>query len=259
MLLSNAAIKNRTTVFVLAFGIIVAGVMSYISLPLESAPDIKIPFIMITTAHPSASPQEVEDTITNEIEEKLSGLKGMKEFKSSSSEGLSQIIVEFHSDVEINDAYQRVKDKVDLAGPDLPQYLDEPLVDAFNFSSDAPIFIVSLWGEVAKERLRILAEDLQERIEQVTGVKEAGLSGVREREIRVEPDLRRLAAYRIPMSELCRAITRENTTISAGNIEMAGNKFQVRVPPEVHRKLVIEAAESHVSLNRLVSAKLSRG
>jgi len=232
MILSNYAIKFRTAVFVFIAVLVVLGVYSYMTLPREGVPNITIPFVFVTATYEGTAPAEMETLVTLPLEERFADLEGVKELTSTTAEGVSLTSIEFLAGRDIDAARQRVKDKVDLAGPDLPQDLDEPLVDAFNFSSDAPIFIVSLWGEVAKERLRILAEDLQERIEQVTGVKEAGLSGVREREIRVEPDLRRLAAYRIPMSELCRAITRENTTISAGNIEMAGNKFQVRVPGE---------------------------
>ncbi len=237
MFLSNAAIKNRTTVFVLVFGLIVAGAMSYISLPLESAPDVKIPYILITTVHPGVSPADIENTITNEIEEKLSGLKGMKEFKSTSSEGLSQIVVEFHSDVEIDNALQRVKDKVDLARPELPKNTDdpvEPVVNEINLA-ERPIMFVSMSGGISQATMKLIAEDLEDEIETIPGVLAVDLLGVLEREIVVEADLDRIVAYGIPVDRFFRAVAGENVNQSAGGLETEGVKFNVRVPAEFEK------------------------
>ncbi|MFC1461743.1 efflux RND transporter permease subunit, partial [Verrucomicrobiota bacterium] len=82
------------------------------------------------------------------------------------------------------------------------------------------------------DRMKLLAEDLQDQIEAIPGVKQAAIAGTREREIRIEIDLYRLTEYKIPLSTVTRRIAEENRTISAGNLEMGDNKFQVRIPGE---------------------------
>ena len=110
-----------------------------------------------------------------------------------------------------------LKDKVDLAKPDLPADLDEPAVDAFNFSSDYPVYIFALSGATDPERLKNLAEDLQDQLERLPGIQGVDLAGTREREVRVEIDLPRLIACRIPLGLVMSRIAQENVTISAGN------------------------------------------
>ncbi len=120
MLLSDAALKNRVTVLVLVALIVVAGAYSYVSLPRESAPEVKIPYILVETSYQGVSPEDIESQITNEIENELMGLKGVKEITSTSDEGQSSIMIEFYPDVDIEDALRWVKDKVDIAKAELP-------------------------------------------------------------------------------------------------------------------------------------------
>ena len=232
MLLSDYAIKFRTAVFVAVAVLVLAGTHSYMSLPREGAPDITIPFVFVTAVHDGTAPSEMEKLVTIPLEKALGDLENVKELRSTSSESVTMISLKFEGGQDIDMARQRVKDKVDLARQDLPDDLDEPMVDAFNFSSDFPVFIFALSGDARLSRLKSIAENLQDEIELLPGVRRAEISGVREREVRVELDLTRLVAYRIPISLVMQRISSENATISAGNIEVRGDKFQIRVPGE---------------------------
>ena len=108
MILSDVAIKNRTTIAVLGLIIVIAGI--YITLPREAFPDIPIPQVLITTTQEGISPQDIETSITMEIEKELNSISGVKEIRSSSAEGLSLIDVEFMPDVPTNVALQRVRE-----------------------------------------------------------------------------------------------------------------------------------------------------
>jgi len=235
MILSNYAIKFRTAVFVFIAVLVLAGSVSYITLPREGTPDITIPVVFVTAAYEGTAPEEMEKLITIQIEKQLNDVEGIKEIRSTSAENVATIEVEFIAGEDIEQARQRVKDKVDLAKPDLPPDLDEPIVDAFNFSSDFPVYIFALSGTTDLDRLKNLAEDLQDRLERLQGIKSADIAGTREREIRVEIDLPRMVAYRIPLGLVMSRIAQENVTVSAGNIEVAGDKFQVRIPGEFER------------------------
>ncbi|MCD6307518.1 MAG: efflux RND transporter permease subunit, partial [Candidatus Latescibacteria bacterium] len=117
MSITGFAIRKYTTVFVLIAFITVTGLVSYFSMPREAAPDIKIPFMIVTTVYPGVAPEDIETLITREIEQELKTIKDVKEITSSSSESFSVIAIEFETEVDLDFALQRVKDKVDSASP----------------------------------------------------------------------------------------------------------------------------------------------
>ena len=231
MILSDLAIKNRTTVLVLIVLIVLAGLMSYFSLPREAIPDVKQPVVQITTAIEGVSPTDVEDSVTKVIEEKLSGLKGLKEIRSISDEGISIITAEFLPSVEIEDALQRVRDKVDLAkGEDrFSPDAEEPTLSEISFA-EFPIMMINISGDISPVRLKAIADRLEEAIEAVPGVLNSDVLGALEREIRLEIDLHRVAAYGLTIQELTDLIPGENVNTSAGGLESGRTKFNVRIP-----------------------------
>lgn len=248
MLITNYAIKFRTAVFVFISALVLVGISAYRALPREGAPDITIPQVFITAVYPGTSPEEMENLVTIPIEKKLNELGNVKKIRSVSSDSLTTFAIEYVKGVDVNTAIQRVKDKIDLARPDLPDDLDEPVVDGLNLSTDIPVMRFALSGDPDLERLKSIAEYLQDEIERVPGVREARIVGTREREIRVEFDLERLIAYNIPITDLLGLIDKENVTISSGTLEVAGNKVQVRIPGEFElaselRDLVVEDRE----------------
>ncbi|MDP6043986.1 MAG: efflux RND transporter permease subunit [Phycisphaerae bacterium] len=238
MILSNAAIKNRTTVMVLMFLIVIAGVYCYASLPREAEPDIKIPNILITTAYRGVSPEDIETSVTMKIEEQLTGLNGVKEIRSSSAEGMSTIIVEFIPEVDEKDAKRDVKDKVDLARKELPTNnidFDDPVITEINLA-EFPIMMINVSGELSPVRLKFIAERLEEEIESnVPGILDVTITGDLEREIRIEMDPDRVAAYNLSLTELSSLLQSENVNISAGGLETPGTKFNVRIPAQFVR------------------------
>jgi len=232
MILSDTAIRQRISVMVLAFIIVVWGIYSYITLPRESAPDITIPHIFVSTSYRGVSPVDIEKTITIPIEKKLKGLENVKKIISVSSEGLSSINIEFITGTNIDEVLQKVRDKVDEAQGELPSDLEEdPSVFEVNFS-ELPILVLSLSGNIGLARLKKIAEDLQDDIEAIPGVLECEVSGGLEREIRIEPIPERLAYYGIPITDLQNVISGENQNVSGGIIQMGNGRFRLRVPGE---------------------------
>lgn len=231
MFLSNAAIRNRTTIGVLTLLIAVFGIYSYVSLPRESAPDIEIPLILVTTVYEGVSPEDIESTVTLKIEKELAGLKGVKEIRSSSAEGVSTITIEFLPDVKVDDAMQHVRDKLDRAKPELPRDAEEPTLTEINVA-EFPILMINISGDISPVALKKIADDLEEALESVPGVLNCEVLGGLEREIRVEIDHDRLTAYGLTVAEILTLIPSENVNISAGGLETPGTRFNVRVPAE---------------------------
>ena len=231
MLLTDVAIRNRTTVAVLGLTIVLLGGYSYVSLPREAAPDIPIPYVLVTTIYEGVSPEDIETSVTMKIEKELNGIRGVEEITSSSAEGMSLISVEFEPDVPSEVALQRVRDRVDLAQGELPQEAEEPVIKEINFA-EFPIMLVSISGDVSPVQLKEIADDVQDALEAVPGVLKVEMAGDLEREIRLEFDPERLAEYNLTITEILALIPSENVNISAGGLETEGTRFNVRVPAE---------------------------
>jgi multidrug efflux pump len=229
MIITDVAVKNRTTIAVLGLIIVVMGVYSYIALPREAFPDIPIPYILVTTTYEGVSPEDVESSVTMKIEKELNGIRGVKEVRSSSAEGLSMISVEFTPDVPSDVALQRVRDRVDMA--QLPQGIDDPVVKEINLA-EFPIMLVSISGDVSPVQLKTIADNMQDVIEALPGVLKVDELGALEREIRLEMDPDRVASYSLTVAEILALVPSENVNISAGGLETKGTKFNVRIPAE---------------------------
>jgi multidrug efflux pump subunit AcrB len=156
----------------------------------------------------------------------------VEEIRSTSAEGISTVAVKFLPTVDIDDAVQKVRDKVDQAKGDLPSDVpDDPVIQEVNFS-DLPVIRVVLSGPFSLRRLQKFAEELEDRIESVQGVLDARLSGGLEREIHVEFDLDRVGAYNVPFSSLINAVTQSNVNMPGGSMDIGEAKYLVRVPED---------------------------
>lgn len=232
MIINQLALKRQATVLALLVLIVIAGLYCYMTLPRESFPDITIPYVFVTTTYEGVAPQDMEELITIPIERKLKGLSDVEEIRSTSAEGISTVAVKFLPTVDIDDAVQKVRDKVDQAKGDLPADVpDDPVIQEINFS-EWPVIRVVLSGPFSLRRLQKFAEELEDRIESIQGVLDARLSGGLEREIHVEFDLDRVGAYNVPFSSLINAVTQSNVNMPGGSMDIGEAKYLVRVPED---------------------------
>jgi len=232
MIVSNTAVKNRVSVMILALIILITGLYSYSVIPREDDPDITIPYVFVSTDYKGVASSDIETSITIPIEKKLKGLEGVKNIKSASSEGRSSINIEFLPGTDIDNALQKVKDKVDEAKRDLPTDLeDDPAVFEVNLS-ELPIVVYSLSGTCGETTLKKIADKLEEDIESIPGVLEVEVNGGREREIIIEVDPDKLTFYRIPITAFRTVVKNENANTSGGAITLGEGRYQVRVPGE---------------------------
>jgi len=228
---TSFAVEHRTAVMVLLFIIVLTGALSYRATPKESFPEIAIPMVAINTIYPGVSPSDVESQVTRVIEEELSTISDIEELISTSIEGYSSITAQFGTTVNLDEALQQVREKVDLAKPDLPDDAEDPTIVEMNFS-EIPIMQVNLSGDFGLVRLKELAEDLQDEIEAIPAVLRADLHGGLEREVRVDVDLSRLQFYGVELNDVIEAIQNENVNIPGGSINVGDTKYLVRVDGE---------------------------
>jgi len=248
MFVSDVAIKNKISVFVLTALLILMGAMSYITLPRESAPSITIPKIIVATPYFGVSPADIENLVTQPIEKRLKELSDVKEITSTSSEGISTVVVEFETDVDIDNALQKVREKVDLATTEIPEDAEESSIQEINFDN-IPILVVNVAGSHNMVTLKDIAEDLEDRIETISGVLDVTLAGGLEREVQVDVDPDRMHYYNLGLEDIIETIQKENLNMPGGSINTSTLRYAVRVPGEFTSTeeisgLVIEARDN---------------
>ncbi|MDE0023498.1 MAG: efflux RND transporter permease subunit [Spirochaetaceae bacterium] len=228
---TSLAIRHPTSVVVLMLILIAGGLISYLRVPRESIPEIVQPNIFVTTVYGGVAPRDIETLVTQPLEDELNTIADVKVISSTSREGVSRINVEFVAGMDMTEALQRVREKVDLAKPELPSAANEPQIFESNFSQ-FPIMQVNIAGPYNQVRLREVAEDIQTRFEQIPSVLEAQLSGGLEREVYVDVDLAKLKFYGLAFKDVSDAVRDENVTVPGGSIEVGELKYLVRVPGE---------------------------
>ena len=238
--LTTLALKNRNTVFLLAFVILLFGGISYNSLPKELFPDIVIPTILVQTTYPGNAPIDIENLITRPLEKEIDGINGIKELASTSAQDASMIFVEFNTGVNIDDALSEVKDAVDKAMSELPNdLLFDPLVMDIDLS-EFPIININLSGDFSLEELRDYAEYLEDEIESISEISKVELEGLPEKEILINVDLHKMEAMELSFYDIEMAVTAENVSISGGEIKLGSARRSIRTIGEFNTVKEIE-------------------
>ena len=223
------SIDNRTSIFIITVIITLAGIMSYNSLPKEQFPDVVVPTIFVSTVYPGASPSDMEQLVTKQIEKQLKGINGVKKVTSSSVQDFSNIIVEFNTNLDVVVCKQKVKDAVDKAKRDLPtDLLDDPTVSEFDIS-EIPIMNVNISGDFSLDKLKDYAEKLKDRIEEMREITRVDIVGALDKEVQVNVDKYKMTAAKLTFRDIENALAGENLTISAGNVDIGGMTRSVSV------------------------------
>ncbi len=217
----------------------IMGIVSYLTIPKESFPNITVPNIFVVTLYPGVSPEDMESLVTRKLEDELGNISEIKEMTSTSTEGYSSVVLEFDTGIDIEEALQKVREKVDLAKAELPEDAEEPLVQEVNLS-EFPIMQINLSGDYDLEILKDIAEDLQDKIEAIPTVLGVDLTGGLEREVQVDVDLAKLKYYNLSFGDIIGAISAENVTIPGGDISVGTKSFLLRVPGQYQETAPIE-------------------
>jgi multidrug efflux pump subunit AcrB len=230
--ISNWAIDNKMTVFVIMFLITFAGIFSYNSMPREAFPEIVIPEIFVSTIYPGNSAMDMEKLITKPLEKEIKGISGVKKVTSTSLQGFSSIDVEFDFSVTPEEALRKVKDKVDaaMADKDFPKDLPaDPNVKELNMAEFMPIMNINLSGDYALDKLQEYGEYLEDKIEALPEINAVDIRGIQDKEIAVAIDMYKMESSQISFRDINDAINFENMTISGGDILNNGARVNVRV------------------------------
>ncbi|WP_207512101.1 efflux RND transporter permease subunit [Longitalea luteola] len=220
------SIKNKTSIYLVMLIVSLIGVFQFMTLPKEQFPDIVIPTIYVQTVYVGNSPRDIENLVTRPIEKQIKGITGAKINKTTSTSvaDFSAIMVEFSTDVKTDVALQKVKDAVDKAKPDLPTDLtEEPSVMEVSFS-EQPIMYVNLYGDYDLPRLKEYADDMQDRLEELSQLNRVDLVGAPEREFQINVDNYKMRSAGVTFDDIAGAVARENLDISGGLLDVGNMK-----------------------------------
>lgn len=230
-------VNNKVVIYIFAFIIVLAGISAYVGLPREASPSIEIPYVFISTVYVGVSPEEIEKLVTMEIEKQVKAIADIKEITSVSRESFSSVTVEFNPDVEIDDALQKVRDKISVAKSNMPGDIEEPVITEVNFS-ELPMLYINIAGNYGLARLKEIADNLSDKIEGVPGVLSAEVVGGLDREVKINANADRLKYYGVSLNDLTTAISTENLNIPGGSVDIGKLNYLIRVPGEVEDPMV---------------------
>ncbi len=245
------SIDNRVSIYVLTVIITALGMISYLNIPKEQFPEIVIPTILVNTAYPGTSPEDMENLVTRPIEKQCKSLANVKKITSSSVQDFSSIVVEFNPGLEVSEAKQRVRDAVDKAKSTLPNNLPkDPDIKEFDIS-EIPIMNINLAGDYDLQRLKKYAEYAQDKIETLKEITRVDIVGALEREIHVDVDMYKMQAAGVSFRDIESAVAAENVTVSAGTITSFGIRYTIRLAgqfrsPDQIRTIMLKSASGAI-------------
>lgn len=244
--ISSWAVDNRVTVYILTCIITIIGIYSYVTMPREDFPEIIENKIYISTVFPGNSAEDVEKLVIKPLEKQIKNISGVNKITSNSFQDYGMIIAEFDDNVLINDAKQKVKDKVDneKSNPDWPNMDNgskvEPNVFELNISEEVPILNINLKGNYTAQQLKKFGKKLQDDIEEIAEVKKVDILGVDDKEVEIAVDIFKMTAAQVSFDEIQNAVKYENMTMSGGNLVSQGSRNNIRIVGEIQNPNELE-------------------
>lgn len=216
----------------LVLALVVLGIVSYPSIGVDLFPRIDLPIVNITTRLKGASPEIMDIDVTDKIEESVNTISGVKTITSSSTEGASNISVEFVLEKDIDLAVQDVHEKISVIRSKLPNDIDEPVVEKVDPDA-TPVLWLALHGQKSVRDLSTYADEiLKEQLQRINGVGAIRLYGMRLRQARIWLDNDRLRAYGVTAHDVMKALQRENIELPGGRIESGTKEYSIKVKGE---------------------------
>ena len=208
---------------------LLAGLISFVTLPREADPDIPFPFVIITVPLAGISPEDAERLIIRPTETELRSLDNMEELDSVGALGAGVLFAEFTVPFDADQAVLDVREAVDMARREYPEDAREPIIQEFN-SALAPTIAVQVFGEAPERTLYRIARDLEEELETLPEILQVDIQGIRDELLEIVVDPALLETYGVTYGQLFNAVQSNNQLIAAGSLDSGEARFQVKVP-----------------------------
>ncbi len=232
MILSETAIRRPVLTTMAILAIVVFGLVAYQDLGIDLFPRVEFPTITVLSVLPGADPGTVETTVTDPIEEAVATISAIKNLRSTSTEGVSQVVIEFELEKGVDVAYQEVQAKLGTVRSDLPEDLEDPVVEKFDVDS-APIMALVVSGDMPiRDLTRLADKTVKERLQRIRNVGQVKIVGGRDRQIWVWLDRRKLEGFGLSVQDVEDALRREHVEIPGGRVESGSVEFVAKTKAE---------------------------
>jgi HAE1 family hydrophobic/amphiphilic exporter-1 len=234
MTLPELSIKRHVLAYMLSAVLVLFGIVAYDRLGVDRFPDIEFPVISITTVMPGANPDIVDASITNVIETVVNSIPGIDHIQSVSSPGVSIVAITFNLNKDVDVAFNEAQAKVNQVLRQLPDDSEPPIVAKVEIGA-APIMWLALQGDRTLQQLNQYARNtIKKKLETVDGVGEVRLGGKRDRTIRVNLDLARMAAHGVTAQDLLVAFSNEHLQLPGGFLVNQRSEDMIKLDLEFH-------------------------
>jgi hydrophobic/amphiphilic exporter-1 (mainly G- bacteria), HAE1 family len=234
MILSEVSVRRPVLVSVIFFAITVFGAVSLFLLPIDLFPKIEPPVMSVITTYPGASAEEVEQKVTEVIEDTLGALAGLDEMTSSSKEGVSVVTLQFGFGADLVEASNEIRQNLEFAKLTLPKEAEPPILFQFD-TSKLPVImfaVISTRGDDIRGHRKLIEDRIIDPLKRVPGVGSVQLWNAPKQQLIVEVDRARLTAYGMTIGQVAQIIGAENFSIPAGHLDVGPQEFPVRMPAE---------------------------
>ncbi len=240
MILSDTAIRRPVFTTMVIAAIIVFGVISFLRIGIDLFPRVEFPIVTVVSSLPGADPETVETTVSDPIEEAVSTIAGIKHLRSTSADGVSQVVIEFELEKSVDVAYQEVLAKIGTIRSELPIDLEDPVVEKLDLDA-TPILSVLLSGERPVRELTRIADDVvKARLQRLQDVGQVKIVGGRDRQIWVWLDRDSLAGRGVSVHDVERALRAEHVEAPGGRLESGPRESVVKTKAEFASAAEIE-------------------
>ncbi|MEZ5360740.1 MAG: efflux RND transporter permease subunit [Candidatus Zixiibacteriota bacterium] len=228
MILSEISIKRPVFATMMTLALMVLGVSSYLALSVDLFPDVDFPFVVVSVTYPGASAESVETEITKKIEDAVNTLGGIKHIESTALEGYTFSVIQFTLETDPLDAAAEVRDKIATIRGDLPEDIDEPVIQRYDPTSQ-PIISMAISGPQSLRDLTDYVDDfIKPRLENISGVGAADIVGGAKREIQVRLYPERMRALDITPSLIAMKMQQANIELPAGRMVDGSREWILR-------------------------------
>ena len=232
MSIYRTAVNKPVTTALVFIAFAIFGIFSFMKTSIAQFPDFDANVILVMSSYPGASAADIETNLTKVLENGLNGVSDLKDMTSKSKENISIITLEFNYGVDIEEATNNVRDKLDMISSTLPDQASTPVI--FKFSADdMPILILSATADESLPGLdKILDDKVTTPLSRVKGVGTVSVSGAPTREIQVYCDPDKMQAYGLSIAAVSNIIAAENRNIPSGSIDIGSETFFLRIQKE---------------------------
>jgi HAE1 family hydrophobic/amphiphilic exporter-1 len=232
--LAELCVRRPVFATVLSIVILVVGSVFYVQLGVDQFPKVEFPFVTVTTILPGASPADVEREVSDKVEAAVNTISGVEELRSSSSEGLSMVMIQFVLEKSADVAAQEVQQKINMVLGELPKGIEPPVVTKVDPDS-APVLFIALNGKdrTPREITDLADRVVRRRLESVSGVGQVTVIGGRKRQVHVLVDPVRLRSLGISPAEVAGAINAQNMTLPGGRLDQSRDYVTLQVAGRV--------------------------